>query len=206
MRSTPHRTRPAPPGEAPGRPRLLAVAAVLLLALTGCTGDGEGSGGGGGGPAAGADTSVRTNAKLGEVRGPLTKGRARKVTAEVTAVVERWSDAAYGGDYPRDDFGAAYEEFTKEARALARKQPGIMSNARIGSDVESVEMVQRVVRVDLVAPRGRPAGATARFRLELATSGGAERTDVVSGRLLLTPARGGWRVFGFDVQREEGAK
>jgi len=34
---------------------------------------------------------------------------------------------------------------------------------------------------------------------------GLDRTDNVAGRLMLTPTKGGWKVFGFDVSREEGA-
>ena len=33
-----------------------------------------------------------------------------------------------------------------------------------------------------------------------------DRTDEVTGRLMLTPVKGGWKVFGFDVRREQGVK
>ena len=206
MRTTADRT-PSERGRRRLRPSLHWVAAtVLALTLAGCSGDDEGSGGAERAPAGASDTAVRTNTGLGVVRGPLAKAKAEDVRTEVTAVVERWSERAYGGDYPREDFDAAFEEFTAQAGALARKQAGIMSNARLGADLEGVELVQRVVRVDVVGPRGKPAGATARFRLRFTTSGGEERTHLVAGRLLLTPTKDGWRVFGFDVRREEGAK
>jgi hypothetical protein len=91
----------------------------------------------------------------------------------------------------------------------------VLTNAEVGTGLEQVEIVERVVRVDVVAPKGRPAGATARVKVRLvlggldAAEGGdadGQRTDVVSGRLLLTPTAGGWRIFGFDLARgQEGA-
>lgn len=191
--------------EALGRVARLAAAPVLALviavALAGCSGDDEGPDEAGSPGETGS--ALETDARLGAIRGPITDKRADKVLSDVTAVVERWSDQGYGGDYPRDDFAAAFGEFTKDARALASKQPAIMSNAQVGGDVEAVDLLKRVVRVDVAAPKGKAAGATARIRLKVSLSGGVERTDVVSGRLLLTPTKDGWKVFGFDVRRGE---
>ena len=53
----------------------------------------------------------------------------------------------------------------------------------------------------MFSPKQQPAGATARFRLVFRTTGNAERRVLVTGRLVLTKAKGTWKVFGFDVQR-----
>ncbi|MFC5728264.1 hypothetical protein [Nocardioides vastitatis] len=178
----------------------------MLVALVGCSGDDEGSKKDAAPTSSGETASaVETDARLGVVKGRLGKKRSQGVLTAVTAVVERWFDRGYGGDYPRGDFGAAFGEFTKDARALAVRQSGVTSNAKVGPKLEGVEMVRRAIRVDVAAPNGRPAGATARVRLKFTMSGGVERTDLVTGRLLLTPTEDGWKVFGFDLRRGEEA-
>lgn len=178
---------------------------AMVVSLAACSDDGEKREAGPSGSAGTTAQEVQTNARLGKVRGPISKKKAERAATEVTAVVERWLDEAYGGDYPRSDFGTAFRGFTKDAAALAEKQPAIMSNTKVGSKVEGVEFARRVVRVDLAGPRGKAAGATARFRATIQLAG-LDRADEIAGRLMLTPAKGGWKVFGFDVRREEGVK
>ncbi len=76
-----------------------------------------------------------------------------------------------------------------------------MSNAEIGDRLDAVVATTRRVRIDVLAPRGRAVGVTARFVLGLDLTGEIERADRVSGRLLLGPKDGEWRVFGYDVNR-----
>ena len=188
---------------------LCAALLALTLALAGCSGgdDDPADKGGPSGPSgASATEPIPTDAQLGSVKGALSDAAAAEVLAQVTEVVDRWFDSAYAGDYPRSDFAAAFADFTKDAAALATRQQAILSNAEVGADLEAVEVTQRLVRVDVLAPKGRVAGATVRVRLGIAMTGGVERTDLVAGRLLLTPVKGAWKVFGFDVRRgEEGA-
>lgn len=183
-----------------------ALLLTLVLALAGCSG-GDADKSESGGPAGEtASEPIATDAQLGAVKGRLTDTAAAEVLAQVTEVVDRWFDNAYAGDYPREKFDTAFADFTKDARGLAVQQAAILSNTEVGADLEAVEITQRVVRVDVLAPKGKVAGATVRFRLGVAMSGGVERTDRVTGRLMLTPVAGGWQVFGFDVLRgEEGS-
>jgi hypothetical protein len=147
---------------------------------------------------------IDTRVEVGAVEGRLGKGPARDVAAKVAKVVDGWIDAAYvGGDYPRSDFGKAYPGFTSGAAALAAKQKALMSNATVGGKVDGVTAVRRVVSVDLLAPKGKAAGATAHVNLVIKLTGGIERTDQVRGRLVLTPTKDGWRIFGFDIERGE---
>ncbi|SFM50974.1 hypothetical protein SAMN05421671_2026 [Pimelobacter simplex] len=188
------------------RARKVAVVTVLVLALSGCSGGDEKGAPSGPEPSGHATEQVPTDARLGKVRGRLGKAKADAVVAAVSAAVDTWVDGAYGGDYPRTDFGPAFAGFTRDARKLAQRQPGVMSNAAVGADLSAVEITERRVRVDVLGVDGRAAGATARVRIGLALSGGGERTEQVTGRLLLTPVKGGWQVFGFDVSRgKEGA-
>lgn len=148
----------------------------------------------------GIDTSV----EVGAVVGRLGKASAREAAADVATVVDGWLDAAYvGGDYPRSAFGDAFSGFTDGAAKLAAQQKDLMSNAGIGGKVDEVTAVRRVVEVDLLAPKGKVAGATAHVTLVIKLTGDVARTDRVRGRLALTPVKQGWRIFGFDIERGE---
>lgn len=181
----------------------VASGALALALLTGCTGDdGEGGNGGGSGGGDQSPARIETKASVGQVAGKLGKGKRRKVLSDVTAVVDGWLDAAYvEGDYPRSDFGDAFPGFTEGAAKLAAKDRKTMSNARLGKRIERVDVVKRNLKVDVLAPGGRFAGATARVMLVVDLSGEIERRDRIHGRVMLTPTKGGWRVFGFDVRR-----
>lgn len=174
---------------------------VVALLLGGCSGgDAEPS------PAPGSassaeDVRVVTESGIGKVRGSLGAARRAEVVRGVTALVDAWSNQAYGGDHPRADVGGAFAAFTPYARELAMRKTSLLSNAAVGGDLEAVTIARRVVRVDVLAPRGKVAGATARIRIVLDLSGATERREVVTGRLLLTPSAKGWRVFGFDISR-----
>lgn len=192
----------------PTRAAVLVATAVLglVLALAGCSGEDDEDPGGDGKSSASGETTpgIETRVEIGEVAGTLGKGPAREVAADVAHVVDRWLDAAYvGGDYPRTKFGDAFPGFTKDAATLAGRQPGLMSNEAVGGDVDSVNATRRIVRVDLLAPKGKPAGATAHVNLVIKLTGKVERTDQIRGRVVLTRAKSGWQVFGFDIERGE---
>lgn len=178
-----------------------ALLVVVALLLGGCSGDDEEPAPAPRSEPSAEDVRVVTDSAIGKVRGPLSAARRAEVVRAVTALVDAWSTRAYGGDYPRTDFDDAFAAFTPYARALAVRRTSLLSNAAAGADLEEVTIARRVVRVDVLAPRGRLAGATARVRIVLDLSGATDRREVVTGRLLLTPTAKGWRVFGFDVSR-----
>lgn len=191
------------------RAAFLAVTTVLVLVLglAGCSGgdeeDDPGAGPSGSGTAA-EPRGTPSRVEVGEVAGKLPKGPARDVAADVARVVDRWLDAAYvAGDYPRSRFGDAVPGFTKDAAALARRQPDLMSNQAVGDRVDAVTATRRVIRVDVLAPKGKASGATAHVNLIIDMEGDVERTDQIRGRVVLTRSDGGWRMFGFDIERGE---
>jgi hypothetical protein len=175
--------------------------AHVALLLAGCSGDDDEPAPAPGTEASEPDVRVVTDSGIGKVRGPLSPPRRAEVVRGVTAVVEAWSNRAYAGDYPRTSFDDAFAAFTPDARALARRRTSLLSNAAVGRELEAATIARRVVRVDVLAPRGKVAGATARIRIVLDLSGATDRREVVTGRLLLSPTAKGWRVFGFDVSR-----
>ncbi|MDN5744906.1 MAG: hypothetical protein L0H31_07265 [Nocardioidaceae bacterium] len=171
------------------------MALATVLSVAGCSSDTDN----GDQPASGT-SAVKTNARLGQVGGKLAKAKAAKVVSAVADIVEQWSEAAFegsGSTQPKGAFGA----FTGDARDLALKQTAL-SNQGAGK-IGDARTTRRVVRVDVIAARGRAVGATARIKL-LVQLPGLDRTDQIRGRLLLTPTKHGWKVFGFDVQRGEG--
>lgn len=191
---------------------LLALATALAAAS--CSGDDGDDGGneessqaGEGPDATAAPKGAKLKVRPGKVTGQLKKSRTRRVARDVGDVVDRWFRSAYlGGEYPRNDFSNAFGTFTRDLRRRARQDKRQLSNARFGKRIDDVVAVRRVVRVDLLSPKGKPAGATARINLAFDTSGKAERRVVVRGRVMLTKGgKGNWRIFAYDVSRSHRA-
>lgn len=182
---------------------LSGLTLVALLNTVGCSGgDDEGAPSS---PSASTSTApgVTADVKVSTVSGSLSDAARTKAAADLGAVVTTWFDAAYLGDYPREGFGEAFGTFTEGAAKLAKKD-GLMSNAGHGTQIDSVTPEVELVRLDLVAAHKKVVGATARIRLEFTTTGDYAKTVTLVGRVYLTPGdKGGWRIFGYDMQRGE---
>ena len=208
-------TRRTPPSRAVRRSHALAEGGVLLVlalavTLAACSGDSSDPSARPGDPGtsepAGATDApappVETEAAMGRVTGQLPQEKRSKVRDQVAHAVDAWFDAAYvGGDYPRDDFADAWPGFTTGAQAEAQGDKALMSNQDIGADIAGVEATARKVTVDVLAVKGKPSGATARFVLKFRTDGDVQRKVEVRGRLFLTPEADGWHIFGYDVTK-----
>jgi hypothetical protein len=214
-------TRRTAPSLASRHSRALAEAGVLLVlalavTLAACSGDSDGPSADpcesdpGSSETAGTTVApappVETEATMGKVTGQLPPEKRSKVRQQVAHAVDAWFDAAYvGGDYPRDDFADAWPGFTTGAQAEARGDKALMSNQDIGADIAGVEATAREVTVDVLAVKGKPSGATARFVLKFRTDGDVRRKVEVRGRLFLTPESDGWHIFGYDVTKGRSA-
>lgn len=180
--------------------RLLAATCMAGLALlaTGCSGgDDEKPSSSSSSPA-----PLQTTASLGKVAGSLPTSQSDPIVSAVADVVDGWIDAAFvGGDYPRTDFTGSFPGFTPGAAKDAQADLTLMSNADIGGQIDSVTATKRLVKVDILAPDGKPAGATARVRLVFVTAGDLEQKVTVTGQLRLTQEGGSWQVFGYDVAK-----
>lgn len=192
------------------RRRGAALATALVLAaggaLAGCGGD-DHDHNSSPTPSGSSTTTVRavpTHVRVAHVQGKLPKPARKRVTKRVGKTVDAWFEAAYlGGDYPRGaaTFKHAFPGFTPPAVATARKRLGIMSNATIATRVDAVQPVTRLVALDVLAVKGRAVGVTARVKLVFRTTGKLVSRQVVRGQLDLTPFKGKWRVFAFDVTK-----
>lgn len=200
IRSAP-RSRPATP---PSR-RLAPALALLVGLVVGCS-SGDGSGGSGGadlaGPSAAPTLEIEPVSRLGRVTGRLPRREARTVEERVSRIAVRWlTDAYVGGRYPRERFGNAFAGFSRGARAAARHDLRVMSNADIGKRVDRVTPTRMDVEVDLLAVERRAVASTARVLTTFRTAGRERGRFRVAGRLLLTRDEGRWTVFAYHVSK-----
>lgn len=186
-----------------------AAAALLFLALA-LVGGACSAGDKGGDPVEktqprtpeATETVVPLRAKSGKITGTLRPKERRREVASVGKVVDRWFEAAWlEVDRPGRNKLARWPGFTRDLAGRARRDRFVTSNARVLAKTDGTRAVRRSVKVDLLAAQGRSVGATARFRLVLDTSGSATRRVTVAGQLTLSPVKGTWRIFAYDVAR-----
>ena len=140
--------------------------------------------------------------KLGRVTGKLPRKDARLVEERVSAIAVRWlTDAYVGGSYPRETFNNSFADFNRGARAAARDDLRVMTNADIGKGVDEVTPTKMDVGVDLLAVGKHAVGATAHVFTTFRTEGEKKGRYRVSGRLLLTKDEGRWTVFAYHVSK-----
>jgi hypothetical protein len=188
----------------------LTTLVVLALALGGCSSSGSSQPKAGpSGDQVGGAQPVASTVVLGRVAGNIHqpgkhvfKQHRKAVLRDVGAAVDSWIDGGFVGvDYPRAGFAQAFAAFTAPARKDAERQQALMTNWTLRQKIDGVVVKKRKVVVDVLAPKGRPAGATARVDLVFSTTGDTQRRVEVSGRLFLTPDGKRWRIFGYDVAR-----
>lgn len=181
--------------------RIVAAITALTFVVSACSGDGE--------DAPDADSpapsesveaavEVVTDSTIGAVAGRLGPDKQEVIREEVTAVVEDYTDWAYlAGDYPRTEWDFPVPHLTPRASRRVERDLLLATNADIGATIDSVTPVSRTVTVDVLSPKGEPAGATGRFEVTFATEGDAGEQEVtVKGRLVLVPDPAGWVVVG----------
>lgn len=179
----------------------IVLSLVMALAVS-CSGDDADAGPDAGQAEREAEPVVgRLGTSVGRVQ---PKERARAVR-QVTDTVDAWLVAAYlDGDYPREpeDFADALPGFTPNARKQAWRDRDLTTNADIGTRIDAVTPVDTRIVVDVLGTRGKPAAATARFRLRFRTEGELERRVRVGGSVRLVRGKDGeWRIFSYDVAK-----
>ncbi len=153
---------------------------------------------------------MATQVSLGKVSGTIRKhfrkqfAQHRKaLETQVRTAVDGWFDGAFVGvSYPADGFPHAFDTFTSRAAADARRQQRLMTNQKLRQGIDGVTVSQRKVTLDVLAPKGKPAGVTARVRLTFTTTGEKKKKVTVTGRLFLAQdPQGDWQIFGYDVSK-----
>lgn len=175
---------------------LAATLLALVLAFSACSGDDEPEEPGTtGSPTSPDGKPLATEAKVGEITGKLPKKNRQELVDRVTDVVDGWWDAAYltvDADNP-------FPGFTKGAATLAQRNAGIMTNAKLVKTGDTVVATRRVVTVDVLAARRKPAGVTAKVLLVLNVDGDKDRRVSVRGTLELVRDEDGWKVFAYRM-------
>lgn len=145
---------------------------------------------------------VTTVATMGKVTGKLEPEARARLLDRITTTVDEWIDDAFPEGPAADvDAATAFAAFTPGAATRARSDAGLLSNADLPADVESVELVNRRLVLDVLAVHGRAAGVTARVTVAMVLTGADERRERVTGSLLLSYGDDAWQVFGYDMDR-----
>ncbi len=188
----------------------VALAAAAALVVGGCGGSDSSTPSAGTPSSSGAAPAAATVVTIGHVAGTgrhpsrqRFQRQSGRLRADVGKAVDAWFDGGFVGvDYPTTHFPDAFSTFTAQAKADATKQAGLMTTGKLGAHIDGVTTLKRTVALDVLAPRGRAAGVTARFVLRFKTTGDVAKQVTVSGRLFLTRSAGGaWRIFGYDVAK-----
>ena len=178
-----------------------AAVAVVLAGAVACSGDDEdGPDASKPGSSASDPEQEPINTTVDGISGRLDDERRTEVQEGVSQTVDAWFEGAFLGDFPREDYSAAFDGFTKGARKDAMAQLDLLSNKEIDGQIDNAVAGNRRVRLEVLAPKGEPQGVTAHFVLDFFTYGELEEHRRVRGSLYLTPEKGGeWQVFGYDV-------
>jgi len=178
----------------------LASALLAMSALSACTSDdGDQEDSGAVEPQTPAATATALDVQVARVAGSLKQAKRDRLAADVEATIQQYVDDAFLGDYPRSDFAGAFSTFTRGAAEEAARDAELISGAAY-SGAESATADALQARLSVLAPGGRAAGVTAKVRFAFDYD---ETRVTYSGRLLLTPAQGTWRIFGYDLKRDD---
>ena len=137
------------------------------------------------------------------VRGELTDQSRSELRAGLRDAIETWM----GGFDAGIDSSAAFAAYTPGAAALAREQATVTTTANLDPELVEVVPTRRSAKVAVLAAGGRAVGASADVLL-VVVGAAADETSlelVVRADLQLTPTAKGWKVFGFELARNQGA-
>jgi hypothetical protein len=150
--------------------------------------------------------SVPFRVEVTHVAGRLPAERRAVLSTRVRRTLSSYVDAAFlRTDYPAARFAGAARPFAHTLASAVRRDRALLTNAPLAATTRSVRSTHRTAYLSVLAPHGSPAGVTAAVDLVFAVDRGdrpAQRVEL-RGRLLLSPHAGGWRIFGYDLDRSQ---
>jgi hypothetical protein len=179
----------------------LLVTLATLLSLAACTDEPNPP------TSAPPDDEVALELTLAKGAAGLTPKARDELLDGVSTALTTYLREGFLGDYPRDDFVRVLDAFTTDEAPRAAADLEVLT----ASGLEGIaQMDPRLLdaSVTTFAPGGRASGASARvdFRFVATDGDGEARGLTLAGRLLLTPERGAWKIFGYDVRRNDDAR
>ena len=174
------------------------AAAVLLVALVGCTADPPKEPE----PTPGQEVALRVTTVWGT--DGVDANTQANLEEQVGDVLSSYVEGGFLGDYPRQDFVQAFDDF---APGLTRDAAGDIEVLTASSfkDASDVQATKLVARVSFAVTGRTVVGATAHvdFQFEATTADGAAPLSL-TGRLVLMYVHDTWTVFTYDVRSHDG--
>jgi hypothetical protein len=182
-------------------PRALVVPALAcaVLSLAGCSGDAPEDP-----PQPTRPVALHVKTVFGA--GALDESTRTELETEVGDVLSRYVVQGFLGEYPRENFVAAFDSFTGGAARRAAEDIDVLTGSPF-EDAAAVDATRLNARLSFMADGREVVGATARvaFDFEASLDGGERRPVTLRGRFLLVEEAGTWSIFGYDVARNDGA-
>ena len=190
---------PAPRTRGAVRAVALLLGTAVALVLTGCTDPPPDAL-----PADPDSVALRITTATGG--GRMDEDDRADVESAIGAVLSQYVGAAYLGDHPRSGYLRALARFTDGAAELAARDLDVLT-ASDDDEFSSVLATRLDTDLSLYVVDGDALGATARvhFAFDATTAEDTTQKLRLDGRLMLTPTRNGWAVFGYDVSSDDGA-
>lgn len=142
--------------------------------------------------------------RVTRVHGKLSRPARKTLAHTAGRAVATYFKNAFLGDYPRSDFGNAFDSFSSGAAHKARHDRDLLTNAGLGADTVAVVPRKQAAYLSVLAPGHVAVGITANVHLRLLVqhANAPDQQVTVKGRLLLTRRNsGGWQIFGYDLSR-----
>ncbi|MFT4010831.1 MAG: hypothetical protein QM655_12415 [Nocardioidaceae bacterium] len=187
----------APTGLRARRHRVVARHAVSVLALATALGVLAGCGGGDDDkkPAAEGSEAATWQIKITDVAGRLPNAARTKLADQAETTLQAYVADALVASPPAAD---AFAAFTKGGAKQAEGDRALLTSEGF-TGADQIVPTKLTADLSVLAPHAKPAGATARVDIGLDVDG---KPVTVAGKLLLTPTAAGWKIFGYDLQRE----
>ena len=172
----------------------LVAAVVLILGVAACTDDTDEP------PPDQHTDHVALDLSMGPGSSELSTAARDQLQDDVSGVLSTYVVEAFLGDYPRDDFVDALGTFTTGVAARAAQDLDLVTGAGFGQDAEHVAATRLSATISSFAPKGEVVGVTAvvDFAFDVEADGTTSEFTR-SGRLMLMPEDGTWKIFGYDL-------
>lgn len=184
-----------------GRTARLGVAVVVAVLAAGCSD---------GGPPDEEETPTAESAALrvqtvtGAER--LDESTRAEIEGAVGEVLSDYVLEGFLGEFPRQDFVRAFEDFTSVAARKATRKIDLLTAASV-RDATAVRATELDARLSFLDQAGEVHGATAavHFTFEATMEDGSTRPLALDGRFMLEAGDDDrWSVFGYDIRFDDG--